>query len=146
MLTFIPNVETKRQSVENELQVLKAKKSDYDAEIKSLNDKIETLQSSNRTNLSIIESNNKRDQTITEELTKQHQRNVELAREITTLQQSEQNARGQLNSAKYREESLQLRMGGRPQWPLPLLRGRDRPLSRPHLRSAAGPAGYGGTR
>ncbi|KNB04213.1 nucleoprotein TPR [Fusarium oxysporum f. sp. lycopersici 4287] len=99
--------ETKRQSLENELQVFKSKKSDYDAEIKALNDKIETLQSSNRTNLSIIESNNKRDQTITEELTKQHQRNVELSREITALQQSEQNARGQLNSAKYREESLQ---------------------------------------
>lgn len=74
--------------------------------MKSLNDKIETLQSSNRTNLSIIESNNKRDQTITDELTKQHQRNVELAREATALQQSEQNAKGQLNSAKYREDSL----------------------------------------
>ncbi|KIL93629.1 myosin-like protein [Fusarium avenaceum] len=104
---LLQDEETKRQSVENELQVLKAKKSDYDAEIKALNDKIETLHSSNRTNLSIIESNNKRDQTVTEELTKQHQRNVELSREITALQQSEQNARGQLNSAKYREESLQ---------------------------------------
>ncbi|KAF4974407.1 hypothetical protein FZEAL_8681 [Fusarium zealandicum] len=103
----LKNEETKRQSVENELQVFKAKKSDYDAELKALNDKIETLHSSNRANLSIIESNNKRDQTITEELTKQHQRNVELSREITALQQSEQNARGQLNSAKYREESLQ---------------------------------------
>ena len=107
------NTETKRQSVENELQVFKSKKSDYDAELKALNDKIETLQSSNRTNLSIIESNNKRDQTITEELTKQHQRNVELSREITALQQSEQNARGQLSSAKYREESLQQQQIGR---------------------------------
>ncbi|RFU81256.1 tetratricopeptide, mlp1 mlp2 [Trichoderma arundinaceum] len=99
--------ETKRQSLENDLQSLKAKYSDHDAEVKALNDKIETLQSSNRTNLSIIESNNKRDQTLTEELTKQHQRNVELAREVTTLQQSEQNAKGQLNSAKYRQEALQ---------------------------------------
>ncbi|QPH10575.1 hypothetical protein C2857_001955 [Epichloe festucae Fl1] len=98
--------ETKRQSIENELRVLKAKNSDHAAEVKSLNDKIETLQSSNRTNLSIIESNNKRDQTLTEELTKQHQRNVELAREVNALQQSEQNAKGQLNSAKYREDSL----------------------------------------
>ncbi|KAL6853205.1 hypothetical protein J3F83DRAFT_513795 [Trichoderma novae-zelandiae] len=99
--------ETKRQSLENELQSLKAKYSDYDADVKALNDKIETLQSSNRTNLSIIESHNKRDQTLTEELTKQHQRNVELAREVTTLQQSEQNAKGQLNSAKFRQEALQ---------------------------------------
>lgn len=44
---------------------------------------------------------------MTEELTKQHQRNVELAREVTALQQAEQNAKGQLNGAKYREESLQ---------------------------------------
>lgn len=85
----------------------KAKIADHDADVKALNDKIETLQSSNRTNMSIIESNNKRDQTVTEELTKQHQRNVELSRELTTLQQSEQNAKGALNSAKYREESLQ---------------------------------------
>ncbi|XWW97468.1 hypothetical protein V2A60_005450 [Cordyceps javanica] len=99
--------ETKRQAVENELQVLKSKSSDHDADVKALNDKIETLQSSNRANLAIIEANNKRDATITEELTNQHQRNVELSREITALQQSEQNARGQLSSAKYREESIQ---------------------------------------
>lgn len=108
---FLPNVvralETKRQSLENDLQSLRAKYSDHSADVKALNDKIEILQSSNRTNLSIIESNNKRDQTLTDELTKQHQRNVELARELTTLQQSEQNAKGQLNSAKYRQEALQ---------------------------------------
>ncbi|KAJ3496669.1 hypothetical protein NLG97_g2487 [Lecanicillium saksenae] len=99
--------ETKRQAIENELQVLKAKSSDHEADVKALNDKIETLQSSNRANLAIIEANNKRDSTLTEELTNQHQRNVELSREITSLQQSEQNARGQLSSAKYREESIQ---------------------------------------
>lgn len=99
--------ETKRQSLENELQTLKSKNADHDDELKSLNDKIETLQSSNRTNLSIIESNNKRDQTLTDELTKQHQRNVELSREVTMLQQSEQNAKAQLNSGKFREESIQ---------------------------------------
>lgn len=108
---FLPNVvralETKRQSLENDLQSLRAKYSDHDADIKALDDKIETLQSSNRTNLSIIESNNKRDQTLTDELTKQHQRNVELARELTIHQQSEQNAKGQLNSAKYQQEALQ---------------------------------------
>ncbi|PHH89528.1 hypothetical protein CDD83_5835 [Cordyceps sp. RAO-2017] len=98
--------ETKRQSLENELQVLRAKSDDHAAEVKTLNDKIETLQSSNRTNLSIIESNTKRDQTVADELAKQHQRNVELARQVASLQQSEQNAKGQVNSAKYREESL----------------------------------------
>ncbi|KJZ74572.1 hypothetical protein HIM_05922 [Hirsutella minnesotensis 3608] len=98
--------ETKRQSLENELQVIKARSSDHEAEVKALNDKIETLQSSNRTNLSIIESNTKRDQTVADELAKQHQRNVDLTRQNAALQQSEQNAKGQLNSAKYREDSL----------------------------------------
>lgn len=86
---------------------MKSKSSDHDADVKALNDKIETLQSSNRANLAIIEANNKRDSTLSEELTSQHQRNVELSREITSLQQSEQNAKGQLSSAKYREESIQ---------------------------------------
>ena len=99
--------ENKRQTIENELQNLKAKDGSHGDELKALNDKIEALQSSNRTNLSIIESNNKRDATVSEELTKQHQKNVELSREITKLQQSEQTARGQLSSAKYRQESLE---------------------------------------
>ncbi|KAF4595700.1 filament-forming protein [Ophiocordyceps camponoti-floridani] len=98
--------ETKRQSAENELQVLRAKSGDHEAEIQSLNNKINTLQSSHSTNLSIIESNSKRDQTVVDELAKQHQRNVELARQNAALQESEQNAKGQLYSAKYREESL----------------------------------------
>ncbi|PFH59824.1 hypothetical protein XA68_11842 [Ophiocordyceps unilateralis] len=98
--------ETKRQTAENELQVLRAKCSDHGAEIKALTEKINTLQSSHSTNLSIIESNSKRDQTVVDELAKQHQRNVELARQNAALQESEQRAKGQLYSAKYREESL----------------------------------------
>ncbi|RDA86926.1 hypothetical protein CP532_1878 [Ophiocordyceps camponoti-leonardi (nom. inval.)] len=98
--------ETKRQAAENQVQLLRAKSSDQEAEIVTLNDKIKTLQSSHSTNLSIIESNSKRDQAVVDELSKQHQRNVELAREVTALQQSEQNAKGQLNSSKYREETL----------------------------------------
>ena len=92
--------------MENEVQILKAKTADHEAEVKALNDKIETLQTSNRSNLSIIETNNNRVQALNEDLTGQHRRNVDLAREITSLQQSEQNAKGQLSSAKYREDSL----------------------------------------
>lgn len=103
---LLASKETKSQTLENELQALRAKSSDHQAEVKTLNDKIETLQSSNRTNLSIIESSTKHDQTVADELAKQHQRNVELTRQAAALQQSEQNAKGQLNSAKYREESL----------------------------------------
>src|SRR5688572_12550704 len=100
-------IEDKRQALENELRTAKAKETEHDGEVKSLHDKIETLEASNRTNLSIIDSHNKRDESLTEELTKQHQRNVELSRELTASQQAEQNAKGQLTSAKYRMDSLQ---------------------------------------
>ncbi|PHH60967.1 hypothetical protein CDD81_982 [Ophiocordyceps australis] len=98
--------ETNHQSLDNELQTLKAKNSDHVAEVKALTNQIETLQASNRTNLSIIESHNRRDESVADELSKQHQRNVDLGRQLATLQQSEQTAKGQLGSAKYREESL----------------------------------------
>lgn len=89
------------------MQSLKTKLSEHDTDVKSLNDKIETLQSSNRTNLSIIESHSKRDQTVADELKKQHERNVQLTRDLTAAQQAEQNAKGQLATSKYREESTQ---------------------------------------
>ncbi|PHH71767.1 hypothetical protein CDD82_6338 [Ophiocordyceps australis] len=98
--------ETNHHSLDNQLQTLKAKNSDHVAEVKALTNQIETLQASNRTNLTIIESHNRRDESVADELSKQHQRNVELGRQLATLQQSEQTAKGQLSSAKYREESL----------------------------------------
>lgn len=49
---------------------------------------IEAVQSLNRTNLSIFESSNKRDQTLTDELTKRRQQNAELARGKENLSHS----------------------------------------------------------
>ncbi|KAF9870905.1 filament-forming protein [Colletotrichum karsti] len=99
--------ETKRQTVENELQSLKSRGSDYDSEITTLRDRIESLQSSNRANMALLESRNARDAELSEELAKQHQKNVQLNKEITALQQQVQSAQAAVSSAKYREESLQ---------------------------------------
>ncbi|KAJ0344664.1 hypothetical protein KNSL1_009161 [Colletotrichum chrysophilum] len=99
--------ETKRQTVENELQSLKSRGSDYDSEITTLRDRIESLQSSNRANMALLESRNARDSELSEELAKQHQKNVQLNKEITSLQQQVQSAQAAVSSAKYREESLQ---------------------------------------
>ncbi|KAI6778668.1 Nucleoporin-like protein [Emericellopsis cladophorae] len=98
--------ENKRQAVESELQSLKAKTLSHDDEVKAFSDKIEALQSSNRTNLEIIETRNKQKEEIAEDLNKQYQRTVELSREITNLQRSEQANKAQLSSAEYREHSL----------------------------------------
>ncbi|KAM0276559.1 hypothetical protein ACHAQH_006610 [Verticillium albo-atrum] len=99
--------ETKRQDVENELQSLKSRGSDHDSEITTLRDRIESLQSSNRANMALLESRNARDSELSDELAKQHQKNVQLNKEITSLQTSLQAAQAAASSAKYREDSVQ---------------------------------------
>ncbi|EEY21760.1 conserved hypothetical protein [Verticillium alfalfae VaMs.102] len=99
--------ETKRQNVENELQSLKSRGSDHDSEITTLRDRIESLQSSNRANMALLESRNARDSELSDELAKQHQKNVQLNKEITSLQTSLQAAQAAASSAKYREDSVQ---------------------------------------
>ncbi|KAF3357151.1 6-phosphofructokinase [Verticillium dahliae VDG1] len=99
--------ETKRQNVENELQSLKSRESDHDSEITTLRDRIESLQSSNRANMALLESRNARDSELSDELAKQHQKNVQLNKEITSLQTSLQAAQATASSAKYREDSVQ---------------------------------------
>ncbi|KAM0331379.1 hypothetical protein ACHAQA_003052 [Verticillium albo-atrum] len=99
--------ETKRQNVENELQSLKSRGSDHDSEITTLRDRIESLQSSNRANMALLESRNTRDSELSDELAKQHQKNVQLNKEITSLQTSLQAAQAAASSAKYREDSVQ---------------------------------------
>ncbi|CAI4217717.1 unnamed protein product [Parascedosporium putredinis] len=99
--------ETTRQALQNELQTVKSRSSEYDSEISTLKDQIESLQASNRTNMALLESRNARDDQLSEELSKQHQKNVQLNKEITTLQQNVQAAQAASNTAKYRAESLQ---------------------------------------
>ncbi|SPO04746.1 related to myosin-like protein [Cephalotrichum gorgonifer] len=99
--------ESTRQALENELQSVKSRSSESDSEIGTLKDRVESLQASNRTNMALLESRNARDEQLSDELAKQHQKNVQLTKEITGLQQTVQAAQGAANSAKYKAESLQ---------------------------------------
>lgn len=99
--------ETKRQALENELQTIKSSSSTSLSDIETLRVRIASLETSNREALAIIDTKNSANDTLSQELQAQHQKNLKLNQEITSLQQAVQNANNTANSAKFKEQSLQ---------------------------------------
>ena len=69
--------------------------------------RIDTLESSNRDTVSLLESKSIACDNLAEELTDQHQKTVELRRQVTTLEQTVQSAKVEANNAKLHEQGLQ---------------------------------------
>ncbi|KAI0405056.1 hypothetical protein F4802DRAFT_607044 [Xylaria palmicola] len=99
--------ETKRQTLENELQSLKSSSSTSQSDIDALRSRITSLETSNRESLAIIDTKNATNETLSQELQAQHQKNLKLSQEVTALQQAVQNATAVSSSAKIREQGLQ---------------------------------------
>ncbi|KAH8649160.1 hypothetical protein BX600DRAFT_404258 [Xylariales sp. PMI_506] len=98
--------ETARQALENELQSIKSSNSTSVSEIESLRSRIKTLEANNRESLAIIDKKNSANDTLSQELQTQHQKNLKLNQELTNLQQTVQNANNSVNTAKFKEQSL----------------------------------------
>lgn len=96
-----------RAAVELELQTLKSSTSTTTSEVTSLNSRIASLESSNRDTLSLLESKSSAYDRLTEDLTTQHQKTVELRREKSELEQAQQSTNSALSTAKFREQGLQ---------------------------------------
>ncbi|GAP89422.1 putative filament-forming protein [Rosellinia necatrix] len=99
--------ETKRQTLENELQSLKSSSSASQSDIDTLQSRITSLETSNRESLAIIDTKNSTNETLSQELQAQHQKNLKLSQEATVLQQAVQSANAVAGSAKIREQGLQ---------------------------------------
>ncbi|KAI0420921.1 hypothetical protein F5X98DRAFT_361591 [Xylaria grammica] len=99
--------ETKRQTLENELQSLKSSRSTSQSDIDTLRSRIASLETSNRESLSIIDTKNSTNESLSRDLQAQHQKNLKLNQEITALQQAKQNAEAAASSSKIREQGLQ---------------------------------------
>ncbi|KAJ8129667.1 hypothetical protein O1611_g3964 [Lasiodiplodia mahajangana] len=99
--------ETIRQTLENELQLLKSSTSTSQSDIDTLRSRIASLETSNRESLSIIDTKNSTNETLSQDLQAQHQKNLRLSQEVTALQQAVQNANAAASSAKIREQGLQ---------------------------------------
>ncbi|KAL8797208.1 MAG: hypothetical protein Q9195_000675 [Heterodermia aff. obscurata] len=99
--------EQTRTNLENDLDNLKASTSSSTEIITSLQSRISGLESSNRDTVSLLESKSTAYDNLAEELTNQHQKTVELRREVSNLEQSVQSAKAEATTAKFHEQGLQ---------------------------------------
>lgn len=99
-------IENARSSFETELQHLRSSSSTSSSEVESLRTRIATLEAANRDTLVVLDSKSTANDRLSEELQKQHRKGLELSQQISTLQQSVQDANSAASSAKFREQSL----------------------------------------
>lgn len=100
-------IESARRALEAELQQLKSSSGNSLSEIETLRARITSLETSNRDTLAIIDTKNKANHDLLEELQKYQDDNTKLRKEIATLQQSVQAEKAAATSAKWREQNLQ---------------------------------------
>ena len=93
--------------MEVELENLRASTSTTTSELSDLRSRITSLESSNRDTLLLLESKTTAHDNLAQELDAQHQKNVELRREVSQLEQSVQSADSASASARFHEQGLQ---------------------------------------
>ena len=93
--------------METELENLQASTSTTTSELSGLRIRITSLESSNRDTLSLLESKTTAHDNLVQELNAQHQKTVELRREVSNLEQSLQSANTASSSARLYEQGLQ---------------------------------------
>ncbi|KAL9104178.1 MAG: hypothetical protein Q9163_000830 [Psora crenata] len=96
--------ETARTSLEAELNDLRTSTSTSTSEIDDLKKRVNTLEASNRTTLSLLDSKSKAHDDLVEDVTAQHQKTVELRKQVSELEQLLETERASHSSVKYREE------------------------------------------
>ncbi|KAI9745558.1 MAG: hypothetical protein M1818_001092 [Claussenomyces sp. TS43310] len=105
-LNEVNDLQNARSRLEGELQQFKSSSSTSSSEIDHLKIRIATLESANRDTIAVLESKTTANDTLAQDLQKQHQKGLELSQQISTLQLSVQNANSAASSAKFREQSL----------------------------------------
>lgn len=93
--------------METELENLRTSTSTTTSELSTLRTRITSLESSNRDTLSLLESKTTAHDNLAQELNAQHQKTVELRREVSNLEQSVQSANAASTSARFHEQGLQ---------------------------------------
>ena len=104
-LTWI--LENVRSRLETELEQYRSATANETSETNTLKSRITSLESANRDTLALLESKTSSYENLSQELSAQHQKVVELRKQITALEQSVQTANSSVASAKFKEQSLQ---------------------------------------
>lgn len=100
-------LEQSRDATKSELEALKSSTSSSTSELSDAKARISSLETSNRETLALLESKSTAYDALTEEVTAQHQKTVELRREVSNLEQSIQSAKAASSDAKYHQQGLQ---------------------------------------
>ena len=90
-----------------ELESLKTSTSSNTSEVSSLQSRIASLETSNRDTLSLLESKTTAYDKLIEDLNSQHQKTVDLRRQLSELEQAVQSANTASSNAKFHEQGLQ---------------------------------------
>ena len=99
--------ETARAALESEHHALKVSTASAEEEKTSLLNRISSLETSHRDNISLLESKSNAYDTLAHDLSTEHQKNVELRRQISASEQDLQSASSKSTNAKYREQALE---------------------------------------
>ena len=100
-------LENARASVETELENFRTSTSLSASEIAALKIRISSLESSNRETLSLLDAKTTAHDSLAQELNVQHQKTIELRREVSSLEQAVHSAQAASASAKFHEQGLQ---------------------------------------
>lgn len=99
--------ENARSKLESEFEQAKATTTHDASETTTLKSRIASLESSNRDTLSLLESKTTTYNTLSQDLTSQHEKAVELRKQVSSLEQTIQGAKSAAASARFREQSLE---------------------------------------
>ncbi|KIV97897.1 hypothetical protein PV10_01597 [Exophiala mesophila] len=99
--------ESARTRLESELEQVRSATANEASETNSLKARISSLESANRDTLALLESKNVSFENLSQDLAAQHQKAVDLRKQITTLEQAVQQANAAVATSKFREQSLQ---------------------------------------
>ncbi|KAI4163132.1 MAG: hypothetical protein LQ342_003260 [Letrouitia transgressa] len=95
------------ESIESELNALKSSTASSDSEVDTLKTRISSLESSNRDTLALLESKSTTYDRLAEELSAQHQKTLDLRKEVSKLEEENRSVTAASASAKFREQNLQ---------------------------------------
>jgi nucleoprotein TPR len=100
-------IENACSSLESQVQNFKSSSSTSSSELQTLRSRISSLEASNRDTVALLESKSTGHDRLAHELSDQHQKTVDLRREISLLEQSIQNSSSAASTAKFKQSNLQ---------------------------------------
>ncbi|KAI4944062.1 hypothetical protein J4E91_008917 [Alternaria rosae] len=99
--------ENARQEAESALHNLRATATSSTSETQALESRIKTLESQNRDLMAMHETKTTAHDRLAKELTEQHQKSVELRKQVSTLEEKTQSLESAATNVKFREANLQ---------------------------------------